>query len=217
MLEKLEKPVEENNSKIINAASYYIQDLQNKVQEIKTIDNIKPATSIQNHLKLNSNNYYSYNYYEKNRKYSHLPNDKRKQSLVNKFDLPQEASKENESLGKGHNFNYNKKGYNNRSGKKESLKVPLNKDYKIDLEEEEGLKFNKIEISEKYEYLDFAKIFFNLNLLYKTDKPKEYETNFIPEIMRETPKKELDFYKKKERIGRDRAQTFFESRRSKIK
>jgi len=92
---------------------------------------------------------------------------------------------------------------------------PLNKDYNIGLDEfNSNTPCNKQkEISIKYSFLEIAKIFFNLTLLRKGERPTQYEKNFIKEVMREEARKEIDHYKRKDKLVRERAQTFFESRR----
>jgi len=210
-LEKLEKPVEDIPSNIVKTESYYMEDLKNKVQDIKEYNKKKNQSN--NETKLNINkNYYSHGYQDKSKKNPNLPNDKNNQPMINKFDLNNDNTLAAEETTKIIKEETEEKEKRKQSLKDDFYKIPLNKDYKINLEIED-VNAKKVEITEKYQYLDFAKIFFNLTLLYKTDKPKEFENKFIPEIMRETPRKELDVYRKSEGGRRERAQTFYEQRR----
>lgn len=211
LLEKLEKPIEEIPSNIVKNESYYIEDLKNKVLDIKEY-NKKKNNSYYETQPMTNKNYYSQSYQDKNKKNSSLTNDKKNQIMTNKFDIPSEDTKTSEPISNTNQEEIQEKENRKKSWNEDSFRIPLNKDYKINLEIEDS-NSKKAEITEKYQYLDFAKIFFNLTLLFKTDKPKDFEHKFIPEIMRELPRKELDVYKKNEGGRRERAQTFYETRR----
>jgi hypothetical protein len=210
-LEKLEKPIDEIPSNIVKTESFYIEDLKNKVQDIKEFNKKKNQPNNEHKLSINKN-YYSHSYQDKSKKNSNVVNDKNNQPMINKFDLNNDNNLAAEETTKIHQEVTEEKEKRKQSLKDDFFKIPLNKDYKINLEIED-VNAKKVEITEKYQYLDFAKIFFNLTLLYKTDKPKEFEDKFIAEIMRETPRKELDVFKKNEGGRRERAQTFYEQRR----
>ena len=160
-------------------------------------------------LKLNP-----YNIYDNSKNYNY---DFQRKSKNNKFDLVDSLDNNENYNSPFYNDNYNSfsKNYKDKKKSKLSYNLPLNKDYNIKLDEEEVPKQEiKKTITYKYQVLDFAKIFFNLNLLFKTDKPLSFEGKFISEVMRNSPRKKLDLHKNKEKHMRERAQTFFESGRS---
>lgn len=197
----------------------YQIDLKKPVEEVLFYDIKKGKTQQNTQTKLKNNNY-SYNYYDKSKNNVNYSN--KKYSIINKFDLSEQPENQDYQQMSFQNSNYNSYGnnYKNYNNPKQgSFKVPLNKDYNfaLDIEDNRKVESKKL-ITEKYQYLDFAKIFFNLNLLYKTDKPVALEGKLISEVIRDLPRKELDIHKKKaKQQGRERAQTFFESRRSNFK
>jgi hypothetical protein len=136
----------------------------------------------------------------------------KKQSLINKFDVHAEKNKYYSNKNFDNNLNNYNQNYSNHKSKG-NIAIPLNKDYDINLDNNQTPKIPEHPLIEvKYNFLSFAKIFFNLKLLYKTDKPEKFQNQFIPEVMRSEPRKELDLYKKVQ--VRDRAKTFVHQGRS---
>ena len=200
---------------IITSSNYYANTLasvkplkENLFYDIKRAKTEQLVNS-KDQLKLNP-----YNIYDNSKNYNY---DFQRKSKNNKFDLVDSLDNNENYNSPFYNDNYNSfsKNYKDKKKSKLSYNLPLNKDYNIKLDEEEVPKQEiKKTITYKYQVLDFAKIFFNLNLLFKTDKPLSFEGKFISEVMRNSPRKKLDLHKNKEKHMRERAQTFFESGRS---
>jgi len=219
LIEMLEDKSNVEDKKFINdTENYKPRNLVDEKQDRQDRPSLKYKLDFNNQYQFKKNSFVN----------KALNNNSNKRGSFNKFDDFKKIAENFYNMTEGKikekdqyydNNRRTSKGKNQRNKKFESFVLPLNKNYKLSVNEKvdtNAIQNNELNHNEnsniaiKYQIIDITKIFLNMNLLHKNDKPKGFENNFIPQIMREKPRDILEYYKEKSiKIREKRANTLF--------